>query len=76
MTVGACLVVEGERKEDKRYGRQFATQSWEEELPATTIGIETKKICIIVGTTKALAYSIHNMVVQKRNTRLKERLSQ
>ena len=35
-----------------------------------------KKICIIIGTTKALAYSIHNMVVQKRNTRLKERLSQ
>ena len=34
-----------------------------------------KKICIIVCTTKALAYSIHNMVVQKRNTRLKERLS-
>lgn len=34
-----------------------------------------KKICIIVGTLKALAYSIHNMVVQKRNTRLKERLS-
>ena len=34
-----------------------------------------KKICIIVGTTKALSYSIHNMVVQKRNTRLKERLS-
>ena len=33
-----------------------------------------KKICIIVGTTKALAYSIHNMVVLKRNTRLKERL--
>ena len=34
-----------------------------------------KKICIIIGTTKALAYSIHNMVVQKRNTKLKERLS-
>ena len=34
-----------------------------------------KKICIIVGTTKALAYSIHNMVVLKRNTRLKERLN-
>ena len=33
-----------------------------------------KKICIIVGTTKALAYSIHNQVVLKRNTRLKERL--
>ena len=34
-----------------------------------------KKICIIVGTTKALAYAIHNMVVLKRNTRLKERLT-
>ena len=34
-----------------------------------------KKICIIVGTTKALAYVIHNMVVLKRNTRLKERLT-
>ena len=33
-----------------------------------------KKICIIVGTTKALAYSIHNMVVLKRNTKLKGRL--
>jgi len=33
-----------------------------------------KKICIIIGTTKALAYSIHNMTVLKRNTRLKERL--
>ena len=33
-----------------------------------------KKICIIVGTTKALAYAIRNMVVLKRNTRLKERL--
>ena len=35
-----------------------------------------KKICIIVGTTKALAYSIHNMVVLKRNTKLKERLTE
>jgi exodeoxyribonuclease V alpha subunit len=35
-----------------------------------------KKICIIIGTTKALAYSIHNMVVQKRNSRLKEGLTQ
>ena len=34
-----------------------------------------KKLCIIVGTTKALAYAIHNMIVLKRNTRLKERLT-
>ena len=37
---------------------------------------EGHEICIILGTTKTLAYSIHNMVVQKHNTRLKERLSQ
>ena len=30
----------------------------------------------LVGTTKALAYAIHNQTVQKRNTRLKERLHQ
>ena len=30
----------------------------------------------IIGTTKALAYSVHNMVVLKRNTRLKQRLTQ
>ena len=40
VTVGACLVVEGEWKVDKRYGRQFAAQSWEEGLPATIVGIE------------------------------------
>ena len=34
-----------------------------------------KKICVLVGTTKALAYAIHNQTVSKRNTRLKERLN-
>ena len=34
-----------------------------------------KKICVLVGQTKALAYTIHNMKVLKRNTRLKERLA-
>lgn len=34
-----------------------------------------KKICIIVGTAKALAYAIRNMTVLKRNTKLKERLT-
>ena len=34
-----------------------------------------KKICVLVGQTKALAYAIHNMNVLKRNTRLKERLA-
>lgn len=34
-----------------------------------------KKICVLVGQTKTLAYAIHNMKVLKRNTRLKERLA-
>lgn len=33
-----------------------------------------KKILVIVGTRKALEYSVNNMAVTKRNTMLKERL--
>ncbi|TGX79580.1 ATP-dependent RecD-like DNA helicase [Muribaculum intestinale] len=33
-----------------------------------------KKICVLVGTTKALAYAIKQNTVSKRNTKLKERL--
>ena len=33
-----------------------------------------KKVLVMVGTKKALAYAIRNVVVQKRNTMLKERL--
>lgn len=35
-----------------------------------------KKILVIVGTKKALAYSVKNITVTKRNTRLKERLAE
>lgn len=35
-----------------------------------------KKICVLIGTTKALAYAIGNNTVSKRNTKLKERLNQ
>lgn len=34
-----------------------------------------KKICVLVGTTKALAYAIRNNTVSKRNSKLKERLN-
>lgn len=34
-----------------------------------------KKICVLIGTKKALAFAIRNMTVLKRNTRLKERLN-
>ncbi len=33
-----------------------------------------KKICVLIGSTRALAYAIHNLTVSNRNTRLKERL--
>ncbi len=34
-----------------------------------------KKICVLIGQKKALAYAIRNMAVLKRNTKLKERLN-
>jgi exodeoxyribonuclease V alpha subunit len=34
-----------------------------------------KKICVLIGTKKALSFAIHNMSVLKRNTKLKERLN-
>ena len=38
--VGSVLTMEGEWKIDRRYGRQFSAQKWEEALPATALGIE------------------------------------
>ena len=35
-----------------------------------------KKICILIGDTKALRMAVHNQVVTERNTRLKERLNE
>lgn len=34
-----------------------------------------KKICVLIGATKALAYAVHNMSVLKRNTSFRERLN-
>ena len=33
-----------------------------------------KKICVLIGSTRALAYAINNLTVSNRNTKLKERL--
>ena len=35
-----------------------------------------KKICVLIGDKKALAYAIRNLTVLKRNSRLKERIRQ
>ena len=34
-----------------------------------------KKVCVLLGTKKALSFAIRNMAVLKRNTKLKERLN-
>lgn len=34
-----------------------------------------KKVCILIGAAKALAYAVNNITVNKRNSKLKERLS-
>jgi len=38
--VGSVLSLEGFWKIDKKYGRQFSAEKWEETLPATVYGIE------------------------------------
>lgn len=38
--IGSTIVVDGEWKNDKRFGKQFSVISWFEELPATVKGIE------------------------------------
>ena len=35
----------------------------------------SKKVCVVVGTMKALGYAVRNITVTKRNTMLKERLA-
>ena len=38
--VGSVLLCDGDWKVDKRYGRQFVAQTWEEVMPATLYGME------------------------------------
>ena len=33
-----------------------------------------KKVLVLIGSKKALAYAVHNVTVSQRNTKLKERL--
>ena len=39
-TAGSVLLIDGDWKIDKKYGRQFIAQKWEETMPATVYGIE------------------------------------
>ncbi|MDO4621986.1 MAG: ATP-dependent RecD-like DNA helicase [Eubacteriales bacterium] len=38
--VGSVLLIDGNWRQDSKYGRQFAAETWEETMPATVFGIE------------------------------------
>lgn len=40
VSVGMTLSADGEWRDDRRYGRQFAVSAWREVLPDTTLGME------------------------------------
>ena len=40
VSVGSVLLIDGEWKQDKKYGAQFIAVKWEETMPATAYGIE------------------------------------
>ena len=36
----------------------------------------SKKVCVLIGSPKALAYSVRNFIVNKRNSRLKDQIAE
>lgn len=40
VNVGSVLLVEGNRKVDRKFGSEFVAEKWEETMPATIYGIE------------------------------------
>ena len=59
VAVGTTIAAEGEWRNDKRYGRQFAVQSWHEEMPATVKGMENYLSSgLISGIGKSMARDI------------------
>ena len=65
MPVGSVLSCEGEWKMDKRYGRQFAVENWEEVLPATVVGIEKY---LGSGLVKGIGPKFARLIVQTFGT--------
>lgn len=78
--VGSVLLVDGEWKIDKKYGRQFMAQKWEETMPATVYGIEKYLGCgLIKGVGPKFAKRIVQLfgedtiaVIEERIDRLRE----
>ena len=63
--VGAVLLCEGDWKMDRRYGRQFVVETWEEVMPATVYGIEKY---LGSGLVKGIGPKFAHLIVEKFGT--------
>ena len=63
--VGAVLLCDGVWKMDKRYGRQFVCETWEEVMPATVYGIEKY---LGSGLVKGIGPKFAHLVVERFGT--------
>lgn len=63
--VGAVLLCNGEWKMDKRYGQQFACETWEEVMPATVYGIEKY---LGSGLVKGIGPKYAHLIVERFGT--------
>lgn len=63
--VGAVLLCDGDWKMDKKYGRQFVCETWEEVMPATVYGIEKY---LGSGLVKGIGPKFAHLIVEKFGT--------
>ena len=63
--VGAVLLCNGNWKMDKRYGQQFACETWEEVMPATAYGIEKY---LGSGLVKGIGPKYAHLIVERFGT--------
>lgn len=63
--VGAVLLCDGVWKMDKRYGRQFVCETWEEVMPATVYGI---KKYLGSGLVKGIGPKFAHLIVERFGT--------
>ena len=63
--VGAVLLCDGDWKVDKKYGRQFVCETWEEVMPATVYGIEKY---LGSGLVNGIGPKFAHLIVEKFGT--------
>ena len=63
--VGAVLLCDGDWKVDKKYGRQFVCETWEEVMPATVYGIEKY---LGSGLVRGIGPKFAHLIVEKFGT--------